>query len=397
MNWQDVIPVAVADAARIEHRVPALREQAHTFVRSKEAAYFWDPVTDRVGVQSSMSADREELLKIASVFGPTRAQPISPEELAAPDCRLVKVAHSQALRTIGEWGNFFPGHYPGGIPNHPSPLAAMLTSGLAGAGLGWGAGKLIEKIMPEGYGHNLGRSGALLGGGLGAGLGGIWGASNLARGRSFNDNSLFTGAADPAAPDFINGLNSEPPPSGEHPSGVGDYLRTIVPYMSRRRVVTAGDNLDVPLSDYCAPSIAHFVKAAYGGTMGDKPAPRSGTPLDVNINALGQTLWDVAAPPSLTAATMGAMYAASQLPDERGRPGWATTNQLGQLAERSGSTFQQGALAGLATNAIADYLKGTLGGVALNTVVGTPYAATTFGAINAGLGALQNVVSGLWG
>lgn len=394
MDWDAVIPVALKDSERIAERVALLRGAAHSFVEEKAAAYFWDPATDRVGICARPNVDYAALLKIASVFGPVRAVPISPEEISASDSSLVKVGYSQALRSLGESLNFFPGHYPGGIPNHPSPLAAMLTSGLAGAGLGWGAGKLFEKILPEGYGNRLSRTGMILGGGLGAGLGGMWGVSNAARGRPFNDNTLFQGPVDPVAPAFSRGIENIPAAEPEPFPGIREYLNNFAPPSSPRHKMSA--DLDVELNPLCAGSIDHFVKLAFG-TLGSKPQPRESSPLDVNIGALGQTLWDVSAPPALTAATVGTLYAASQLPDARGQPGWATMGQLGQLAERSGGTYQQGSLIGLATNAVADYLTGTIGGVAANTLVGTPYKATTYGAINAGLGMLGRVIGSLWG
>ena len=67
----------------------------------------------------------------------------------------VKVAYSPTLHRAGELLNFFPGQYPGGVPNSPSPLAAMLTSGLLGAGLGW-AGFDQEQVVihqSRGQGH----------------------------------------------------------------------------------------------------------------------------------------------------------------------------------------------------------------------------------------------------
>src|SRR5215471_2166343 len=86
----------------------------------------------------------------------------------------VKVAYSPALRRMGELLNFYPGHYPGGIPNYPSPLTAMLTSGLVGGGLGYGTGWLAEKLLPEGWGKKLKRTGAVLGALLGAAPGAVW-------------------------------------------------------------------------------------------------------------------------------------------------------------------------------------------------------------------------------
>lgn len=80
-----------------------------------------------------------------------------------------KQAYSPTLKKLMEWGNLIEGTYPGGIPNHPGPLTSMLTMGLAGAGLGYGAGVLGEKILPDKWKRGkLRRTLALLGGAAGA-------------------------------------------------------------------------------------------------------------------------------------------------------------------------------------------------------------------------------------
>jgi len=70
--------------------------------------------------------------------------------------------------------------------------------------------------------------------------------------------------------------------------------------------------------------------------------------IGVNINALGQTLWEGGASPQLAASTMSTMYAAQQMPDSRSRPGLVTGHQLGQLAAGMIGSYATGLLAAAA-------------------------------------------------
>lgn len=113
-----------------------------------------------------------------------------------------KQAYSEAIRRTGELLNFFPGKYPGGIPNSPSPLAAMLTTGLVGAGLGYGAGAIGEAVMPHTWQRGkLRRTLAMLGGAGGALPGMAWMAANHTIGKPLNA---------PANPDINPPVNEAP-------------------------------------------------------------------------------------------------------------------------------------------------------------------------------------------
>jgi hypothetical protein len=97
----------------------------------------------------------------------------------------VKAAYSPTVRRTLEMANLVPGTYPGGLKNHATPLTGMLTGGLLTAGLGYGTGKLLEKLFPEKWETGaIPRTLAVLGGGIGATPGAIQSMSAAMRGKS---------------------------------------------------------------------------------------------------------------------------------------------------------------------------------------------------------------------
>jgi hypothetical protein len=269
--------------------------------------------------------------------------------------------------------NFFPGQYVNGLPNSPSPLAAMLTTGLLGAGLGWGTGKVMQKVMPNKFGDKLSRTGLLVGGALGALPGAMWAGTNRLVDKHWNDPSLTQG--DPLAPDLMNhyqdGTNDTTPSQGTDTSEALEDIRTRLEQTPLHRLKRGA--AESPMFH------AACVKAAETFGFAEQHAPAS--PVTVNIDALGRTLWDHGATPTLATAAMASLYAAKQLPDPHSRPGVVTGHQLGLLAQ----------------NAAGDYTKGYLVGAALNAVVGTPYRAPAYGLGSAALGVIGSVLPKLFG
>lgn len=370
MRWEDV-PATVDDwFAKTAAVATLLRPLVSDVITASHVGYYCDPYSGRVGVFAPL-ASASDAARVKQAVSRAGAGPLflSHQALAAPYGSWVKVAHSATLHRAGELANFFPGQYPGGIPNAPSPLAAMLTSGLLGAGLGWGAGKLIGSRLPRGYGDNLARTGALLGGAVGAAPGALWGATNTLAGKGFNDPSLLNhpaGAEPETYPVAADGANASQLPESSHTPGLLHDLQE------------AAHNAPLHRLKLGSAYLAAVEKVA--STFGT-PDLREAHPADVNIDHLGRVLWDTGASPGLAATTMGGMYAAQQLPDARSRPGWVTGNQLGQLA----------------ANAAGDYATGYLVGAAINAAVGTPYRASTLGAGTAVLGVLGAVVPRLLG
>lgn len=399
MEWEDV--PEVIDDWLLKVAAPAwdIRQRTSRVLASTDIGYYYHPGLEKAAVYAPLAspgdcARTKAAAERAVGKSNVRGLFLSYQELSDPHTGWVKVAYAPTLRRLGEYLNFFPGQYPGNMPNHPSPLAAMLTSGLLGAGLGWGAGTLLGKMLPEGYGRNLGRTGLILGGGLGSAPGLLWGLTNkFGLGRTFNDPRLLrneAGAEPIDYPRYSSGANTAPPLGvSEGHSRLGPDIAEVAENISHGYKHAAdqmlkGVELGKRYAEACKLAAYAYGPRSWndnGGTFGQMPVEDEPTPLDVNINALGQTLYNQGASPNLAATTMSAMYAAQQLPDPRASPGWATYGQLGQLAQ----------------NAAGDYARGVLAGAAINTAIGTPLAASTFGLANAGLGIIGAVVPKLFG
>lgn len=208
---------------------------------------------------------------------------------AADAQQYIKLAFSPGLRRVGEYLNFFPGKYPGGLPNSPTPLAAMLTTGLVGGGLGYGLGWAGEQLMPQNTRQGrLRKTLGILGGAAGAALGSVPGIANLGAGRSFFD---------PHSP-----LATQPD--------------------------------DVPLMGLGKAS-------SFDGSDGDNPS------LAVNVDAMGHTLWSSGASPQLIGTTESVLRTAERMPGGIGS-GWVTPMQVGYLAANMGAGYASGAMVGAA-------------------------------------------------
>ena len=240
------------------------------------------------------------------------SQPLFEEDV---DQGWVKVAYSPTLRRAGELLNFFPGNYPGGYPNSPSPLAATLTGGLVGAGLGYGLGWLGERLMPDTWAKGrTRRTLAALGGLLGAVPGTAWGYSAMRRGKGLLDGSDLS------------------PPAGSRPE------MSPVDMIGESPFKEASDKLaEIPLSPRYVEAADAFIKRAFS-TFNTTNAPMmDATVIGVNVNKMGHTLWEVGADPQTAATTMGALYAAQQMPDHTARPGLVTPHQTGLLGTMMGA------------------------------------------------------------
>lgn len=100
-----------------------------------------------------------------------------------------KQAASQPIHRLAQYLGYLPGRLPGA----PSPLVAAISSGLLGAGLGYGGGKLVETFLPETRSWGLAPRLALWGGLLGTVPAGIWALVNKGEGLPANSGELMEG------------------------------------------------------------------------------------------------------------------------------------------------------------------------------------------------------------
>lgn len=349
MEWEDVLPVLDQRIDRCREPAIALRKLAFSVVTSGDIGYFYNDETDKIALQTRGMTPfyqaKEAQDKLIEMFEHNYEGVLTEKEAASG--AWVKLAYSPTVRSIGEALNFFPGTYPGGIPNHPSPLTAMLTSGALGAGIGYGGGRLAELLVPEQYRGRLRKTTALLGGLGGASLAAPWMTANLMNGKSITDPTPHDVPVN--APVHTDPNNLPPFASPEVPT----YHREL-------------QQLGEQLPERFGIHTMRKMGSSFAG------------PFDVNVNALGQTLWRSGADPDLQAATMGAIYAAQTMPDDEAQEGFATGNQLGQLAMAAGKGF----------------LVGKLVGAALNMATGLPMQNA--GLYGASLGIIQQAVPKLF-
>lgn len=376
ITWQDVPDLV--DALVEKTAAPAwdLRRATASLYPQGDVGFYFDPVVDKIGFygRGTTEQDLETMHKVAcDAIGSSLVadSPITDADLT--DRFLVKVGYSPSIRTLGEKLNFFPGSTLG-IPNAPSPLAALLTTAVIGGGLGYAGGRVIKAVMPENVGKKLPGTGALAGMTAGSLLAAPWVISNIEQGKSLLDGStLADQEGEPRKPEAgaITGTQDEP-------ESRIDWLNKKDPFRFRSVGMPAfKEGFDrVELTESFKGYLLK-VASLFGSAAQKQPS----TLTDVNINALGQTLWESGASPDLKATTLGTMYAASQMPDAQARPGWVSGRQLGTLA----------------MNAAGDYATGLAVGAVLNATVGTPWRAPMFGTGAAAMGLLRATLPKLFG
>lgn len=320
--WKDAPSAAAGAAARLGPTCWALKRAAATAFTEGDVGYYARPDTGAVALfgRGATAPDLRRCKEAAAEAvgaGLVRDAPLTAAE--AGSGAWVKVAYSPFLRRAGELLNFFPGRYPGGLPNAPSPFAATLSGALLGAGLGYGAGVLGEKALPQSFNRGRLRRALAAMGALAGGLpGAAWSYSNLASGKSLLDGGALS------------------PPPDSPPSLSEGVVPRLPPGLA-----------EVALSPRYRKGMDALEKTASAGAFSPLVAPRPGpTPLDVRVDALGRTLWDAGAPAQLIGTTVGVLDAAARMPGGSGDPGRVTPHQLGELAFSAGAGYAAGRFVG---------------------------------------------------
>jgi hypothetical protein len=304
-----------------------LRQSLETTFTSRPIDFYWDPLRELSFMQSANpTAADVYLCKQAAIvaFGSDRVveEPIPSAELL--DDWQVKIAVSPTIRRLGELAHVFPSRTPiTGLEG--KPIAAMLASGLLGTGLGYGAGWLGEKVLPESWQTKgtLRKRLAMLGGMAGSAVGAVPGLINWHEGRSFNDPTLFAGHSDSGfdgqlLPDDMLGIN---------------FKKSAAAF---------------------AAKFAEYDMSTMGGPI-QRYVPT------IPLNSLGEVVGGANVDPSVAMMTLGAVYSASQLGGPRNMEA-ATPHQMGLL----------GTAIGTAGGGIKGYLTGYAVGKGLGLLTGLP-------------------------
>lgn len=332
----DILVKESADAAQ------TIREAIPSFYTRSDLGFYWNPAREQAGIMPRPLIDSEfqdGISILQEKFGAdsVRTEPLTPTDLQD---WWVKVAYSPLLRRMGEIAQFHPSNDIPGFGGRP--IASTIASGLLGAGLGYGAGWLGEKLLPSWARREgtLPNRLALIGGLGGATLGAVPGFINWHDGRDFNDNTLW---------------NSLPQDGWE--MDLGRNVKQAIDYTVKKY---AFDN---------------------SGTIGGPSFEEM--PL-IQTDSLGRVLWQTGANPQTAAMTMGMVYGANQMPDPMSRPGLVTPHQTGLL----------GMAMGAAGGGVKGYILGRAVGAGLGLLTGMPQETQqVLGQSGAALGIVNSLMN----
>lgn len=267
------------------------------------------------------------------------------------DDLLEKGAESPVLRELANIWQIRPGKMLGVIPNAPGPLSSMLVGGLAGAGIGHGAGWLAEKVLPEKWRRkNLRRTLAIAGGAMGAlpGLG--LAAINKTTGRPWNSSELLQAGYNPPIRPFSAQENAV---LGRHPEGP-QSTSAHTPFQS---LLPKAAPEPLPKYDFTDPTGTGEVKISSDTRESfAKVALLTGTGIAgmprIDVNEFNQVIWKdprVARPlsPATRAAASGLLTSAAHLPGRRDTR-FITPMDVGRITAGMGTGYASGALVGKA-------------------------------------------------
>jgi hypothetical protein len=333
-DWQQVPDKLISFLKAAGDFVPSLREALRGADSLKEA--HWNPDRNELFIQ--VHGDDVNITewqdKLANcnltevVVAPSGELPETWEE---EPWILVKKA-DPVTETAASLANFMPSSinkYLGG----PTPLAATLTGGLLGAGLGYGGGWLAEKLLGEKHlkPGRLSLVAALAGGGLGAAPGLWWGATSH---RNNPDKPGWQAWIDnwPVRPQDLGEENNEEPKEEEEfkaPASARDLIQSI----------------QDRLPEVVVPRVFKKIAFSVGGAFAIDSMPT------IPKNQFGQTVWqDQQTPLPIRAATTGLLESASAL---RGGTNFVSPMDVARIGLGMGSGYLSGAIVGRTLGALA--------------------------------------------
>lgn len=205
--WRLVPEKAAAMGQALLDQAEEIRTALADAPKLQDSEIWWQPELQEVWINEGDATDADHANKVKSALESmsfiaivTRNDEARPPNHAAEGW--VKIAMSP--RTFGEILQFLPAQQlRGKIPSAPSPLAATLATGLLGAGLGYGAGWLGEKMLPREWERGrLRKTLATIGGLAGAVPGLAWGTVNAINGHGPTSSWPFEGGTPIDRPDW---------------------------------------------------------------------------------------------------------------------------------------------------------------------------------------------------
>lgn len=313
--------------------------------------FFW--LSEDGDIAAVTGPDRTCLKKVAQYITDSADMPVMFNSGDYPTVgnKWIKVAYSPTLRRIGEFLNFFKGKPYAGMRNFPSPLAAMLTTGLLGGGLGYGIGYLGENLL--GWKKNrMRRTGAILGALLGVAPGAVWAATNASRGLPITSPEPFN--TEPHTRPYAAPQDRQPvvsPPLDTFPE------KSKVPeiYGQPLEELEAKTGLDKIELGQRYKQAAEFFANQFNNTGLDAPPVKKDK---LNRVTYGDPVTASLLSPQMKMTTTAATEAASRLPGGVG-PGFVTPMQMGRLASGMGAGYVSGAIVGKVLGALTGMPEGT--------------------------------------
>jgi len=190
LAWAEQCAPVALDARVLAERFPRQLVTVRVWPESRQAEVY---VTKQADVASwQRETDAWPYLVKVSAEPPPPMDASNPPVTAASRSHEAMMAAGQPpyspwLRNILRWTGF-ASDAPGSIPFWPSPVAAMLATGLLGGGLGYGAGVLGSFLAPAHWDRKrMRRNWGLLGALAGITPGAIWAIHNLSHGKSILD------------------------------------------------------------------------------------------------------------------------------------------------------------------------------------------------------------------
>jgi hypothetical protein len=178
-GWRAVSKQArqIVDSVRDQYTELRLKAAAAPL----DAAVLLQPESGEVHVNVDYRTPKEKMARLQSGFPGAMIAPhgLVPNGYPAVGWIWIKSASDPILSTLASVTNFQPGSLNTSIAG-PSPLAALLASGVLGAGVGYGVGSIAESVLPRRHFERgtLSRNAALLGAGIAASPSLLWALTN---------------------------------------------------------------------------------------------------------------------------------------------------------------------------------------------------------------------------